>query len=474
MKRMLWMMAALLLLCACQKTPVTEIVVPKDQDTMVDKAAAQQTEPDEPIPDHYKFDYAEGNLSVHVDASVTAPEGDLPVLRVEAKGLPEETVKSAFRWFYGDEIAWQYPKYHEETKEDIRRELEIAKEMTDSKRYLELEWEEEEWQAHLEELQERYRRAPEQHSSDPVQEDGTLHPDAYHEGVMSLNAMSDAGNSFSATSDLSGTQEYVTSSMGFLPLGNGHYPPYNDRNQKRIEPETELPEALSTLKDRAIELADSFVAATGLPMELHDMFVIDDEQDGSLDDLVQPAEHQAIKLYYTRTWNGIPFACFDNSMLDTDSLFALPWQFEYLRFIVDADGIQDVSWVSPLTVGETIVEKSKLLPFSEILAMTERLYPIVYGQRASDKNQIEINIDKIALELFRVREEGVTDRRAGLAIPVWVFYGTVKTTSNIGTEQEWTMYEYFPTGGGSDYPEVTPVLAINAVDGSAINPLLGY
>ena len=109
------------------------------------------------------------------------------------------------------------------------------------------------------------------------------------------------------------------------------------------------------------------------------------------------------------------------------------------------------------------------------------MYPIIYKTRLSKnvqngtESKIEIHVDRVGLELMRIREQNVTDARVGLAIPTWVFYGTIKMVDNPGTPEEYVTYQTFSAdGGGSDWPMETCVFAINAVDGSLINPILGY
>ena len=79
------------------------------------------------------------------------------------------------------------------------------------------------------------------------------------------------------------------------------------------------------------------------------------------------------------------------------------------------------------------------------------------------------------LELIRVREKNATRSLRGLLVPAWVFYGKIldETIYDDGTKVR--MFTCFGGGGGNEYYDgPTIVFCINAVDGSIINPILGY
>ena len=72
------LIAALLLLCACQPTPEEPVVLQKDQDLMIQKGEAtlppEETYTPPEAPERWQYDYEEGALTVHVDAKVTVPD----------------------------------------------------------------------------------------------------------------------------------------------------------------------------------------------------------------------------------------------------------------------------------------------------------------------------------------------------------------------------------------------------------------
>ena len=90
MKRILLFLLALLLLTACQPTPQTPLVVPKDQQIMLEKAAATQAPAEAytppAAPERWTFDHTGGNFVIHADADVAVPDVPLPTVWVRAEG----------------------------------------------------------------------------------------------------------------------------------------------------------------------------------------------------------------------------------------------------------------------------------------------------------------------------------------------------------------------------------------------------
>ena len=126
------------------------------------------------------------------------------------------------------------------------------------------------------------------------------------------------------------------------------------------------------------------------------------------------------------------------------------WQYEVLEVAVDDGGIQAVEWTGPLTVESVITEKAALLPFEEVRGIFEKMLPIVYTNYGADQDW-EIEITEARLCLWRIFDRDSFTR--GILAPVWCFYGTVN---------------------GRPGPEFQPLLIVNAVDGSVIDPCQGY
>ena len=138
------------------------------------------------------------------------------------------------------------------------------------------------------------------------------------------------------------------------------------------------------------------------------------------------------------------------------------WAYEHCELYLDDTGIFSFDWFSPLTVGETVVESAKLMDFSEIMNIAERMLPLMETQ-SYDPNvtkSVTRTIDRVELGLWRIVEQNELGK--GLLVPVYCFYGTddhVRVFQDGFTAQ--TYYRYTP-------------LIINAVNGSVIDPTKGY
>lgn len=144
------------------------------------------------------------------------------------------------------------------------------------------------------------------------------------------------------------------------------------------------------------------------------------------------------------------------------------WAYETLEVRLDDEGIVNMSWLSPLTVGAVEVERANLLPFSSILTVAKNMLFVANEPRETDLSNYDaflIQIDRITLSLQRIpNANSVVD---GVLIPVWNFYGQEGYTLSGGVE----MHRLTSESIGLDEE---PYLSINAIDGSVINKTLGY
>ena len=74
----------------------------------------------------------------------------------------------------------------------------------------------------------------------------------------------------------------------------------------------------------------------------------------------------------------------------------------------------------------------------------------------------EITVDDVQLGLLSIREKN--DMEHGLLVPVWFFTGTFRCSEAQRSERS----------DVQNYDSFNPLLIINAVDGSIIDPWVGY
>lgn len=214
------------------------------------------------------------------------------------------------------------------------------------------------------------------------------------------------------------------------------------------------------------------------------------------------------QFYFVRQVNGASVGV-DNTQLAedvynasvADASFVEGWPYESLQVRVDAKGLLHLQWVSPMTVVETLTERTALLPFEEILSCFGKLafvkgeYREQLGwQNDSGKiiSRVRTNIERIQLSLMRVESEG-----GFFLIPVWDFYGYTDLLDqddnpfSFATTQPNSEYTEYGKKGESEFTSImnktqaevdlnriverqTSLLTINAIDGTIIDRLTGY
>jgi len=194
-----------------------------------------------------------------------------------------------------------------------------------------------------------------------------------------------------------------------------------------------------------------------------------DRQTGDTDGIVQSAEHYAYEFVYTRTVDGVPVA--------TDA-----WAYEQIKVIVDDEGVAQLRWSAPVAVGDDAAECASVLTFPQAQEIFEKTAPIAYGAQTTSANpnldrvEIDVTISQVQLCLLYVKDQN-TESKIGLLVPAWVFYGDIvsQTFWNDGTSYDPNHRQGMGGASGCGfYPGPTIVFAINAVDGSVVDPALGY
>ena len=132
-----------------------------------------------------------------------------------------------------------------------------------------------------------------------------------------------------------------------------------------------------------------------------------------------------------------------------DSYTKQLWSGEAVIVTVNDSGVVGFEYNSPLSVDETIVEKSSIKSFEEIKGIFEQMVVI---ENAVEEGSVSIDITGVRLVYARISEKDSFD--TGILAPVWSFEGTL-------------VDEYGNTMEGS-------IMSINAIDGSVINWELGY
>ncbi len=462
------LLASLLLLCACQPTPDEPVVLQKDQDLMIEKGSAtlppeeSYTPPE--VPKRYRFDYRDGALTIHADAEIVVPSEPMPIVNVRAQGIPQKTMYRLFSLLSnGEELDMQ----RQMTKAEFADLIKTYSEQMDAGPEAWDDMTQEEYQAGLrrkiERLEEAYKAAPE--TEERRIADGTFAETyvPWSKTTCKTVVAQNQNRWFAVYSYENGNWDSQFQ-YDRLPLFSIH-------DVVPLDDTVPLPNGLTVSGAKAYvqELLDTI----GEPFAISQVYRVADSADESGDDSLKKGVGYALCFDCIRTVNNVPLALSTSDMGSADERsYSIPWTQEKLRIVVDVDGIVSVKWIGPLTVLDTVSEATTLMPFEKIRGIAEKMIPIVYHPSGwVEMKSLDVEVRSVRLELIRIREQNNVGELKGVLVPVWAFYGTLTAE----TEFEPIMYLEYGIGGGSPiYEGDKMLLCINAIDGTIIDPLLGY
>ncbi len=486
MKRIFLILLAGIFLCACVPTPDEPIVVGKDQSAMIEQAKAtiapklMQLSIRErlDVPERLKYSYHKGKVSIEADAKIVVPDGELPIVRVYPTNFDQQTVTNLWNVLIGDMP--MTAKQNADTKDVIAARMQTlmtAIDNNDLERYHFSSVEEAE-QA-IEVLKSTYQAAPEAAAGETV--DAALQRgvqlDDHGKEVAShtyLSAVSEemgihfsVNNSWNNKETIIGTayDEYgraVGTTVRQVVSGSDFS--FYKQNESQIVCyiwERELsfsdgcPEeckgSVTITPAEAKALAEDFLAQSGMDSSYRAsrIFLIRDQENTVY----------SYRVVCAHTVNGCETLMPANLIeVDAEDDYAPIWKQERFTVDVNDNGVYNINLDSPIAIGDTITEQSNLLPYREMFAIMKKMLPIVYADYEDDLDYA-VRINRAELGLWRIRVQDKIDQ--GMLIPVWAFYGYVRTyASDMPEYGEMNSYE--------------PILLINAVDGSIIDPIKGY
>ncbi len=474
MKKFLLILLSLVLLAACQPTPEEDAVKQKDTVQMVETVldAKENASADdfaapvkEQMPVALVWDYCTERQGAHVVADVPITilsDGGFPLLRVERRQMkPGENLALAKAFLGTDTVYRLLPQ--EMTKESIAKEIALLMDRltdpsTDNPAWEGFVQEEiDEFAAdiptRLEELKKLYNETDEGDALDNPVWDGTIGDTG---GVCSApadhNAMVCDLMNFSA--GRAGSPYFW--SAEYSRKGN-HAVGWNYNVKERIDPSRydETREGVAITPRKAIETAQNLMDPF-VKTRVTDVFWDSDEAD-------IPKPEDRVRHAYTVHLMPLYYGDASGAYLDTwtqsdeTGSFIYTWQREQISVTVNDEGVLHFEWNSPLAVTEVISENCPLLPFEKIEEIAKQQIDRISAR--DDFQNTTLTIRSVTLGLVRIAEPYEMER--ALLTPVWCFFG------------EWVR---------DDNPDVHmtsagllwPVLEINAIDGTVIDPENGY
>ena len=518
-------MAAACFTTACQPTPVTPVVVGKDQSEMLEKAVEPQgetsAEPEVIVPLKEQVDApqtystevtaADGKLKIiAADAPITLPDTDsMPIYHVKAADFTQEQVTNMLDVLFEGQKIYEV-EYGPQTKDELMERLINVKHM--SKKNIEgMGWDENDYKEAIARVEKELEAAPEENQDIVTESDGLLKQEelfnregghlAYYDALGVTTYYEDNENAASfrvennndmtkADVEIKTDDEGNIVSMGGRGVNRRATMMYSkpgdtyDSNfgqspaipvdQKTVLEDVAVTEKLKTTPAEAFALAEEFLKRAGLDMSVCAMYLLDDENLGGVDGLISPAEHYAYKLYFCRNVHGFPVAYLnDMSMFNdpneaSDAMrYMFSWDYETINMMINDNGIFTFNWNSPINVTELVADHTNLLPFEKIADKFEQQMQIEYEAKAKDAQYKEMTwtVEHVKLELQRIAQQDAFDE--GLLVPVWNFYG--KCAAIVENGEDWGSSML---SGDGVYN--APMMTVNAIDGSVIDVMRGY
>lgn len=509
-----------LFLSGCASNPDKSIVKEKNMDKMLeeaqqteDKSSYEQVKEELKQYETYQTDIKDDKLkvSVHVDAKVEVPEVDkLSVYRASQKKINQDFLDSVRKALTPDVTYYEGSKTSIRTKADIAKDMRQLEEDIEKMKKSDPEGLLEEYQGYLAERQKDYDNAPDTvnltdyPSDNKIQKVKQLYDSNPKDEFYSwLHELHGNGEVFYGVSDakdgnfhslyMQNCENYgncLRYECGKNAYAGSIYHADVGTDISAISPWEDDKKPNFYNEDKGIDMP---VIEEGVPVECVDnepLTLSLDEAQGKAEALLNQVglkdyacyekgkfsqvvgererESDEDTVQYRDIYRFLFLRKLDNVFVNNQAGHKMidewqgkdyvkkMWENEVVSVAVNDSGIVDFYYLSPLSIDETVVEKSNVKSFDEIKDTFEQMVVIENAPDAieelKENEKVSIKVTDVRLVYTRISEKDSFD--TGLIVPVWDFEGTV--TNEYGMEK---------TGN---------ILSINAIDGSVINRELGY
>ncbi len=477
-------LTALALLAGCQPTPEKNVVTSKNDGTF--QAALEA----DPAPDgaarteaggRYTDSFENANGSMRYELDLTAPEAPsaLPVLQVRPMEITADLARRTAQAVLGQTEMYQYSSVH--TKEDLEQiVLRLRRSVGDWEGLVEQCGGNEEDAAELKDIyadqlaeaEALYDQAPE--TRERAACDWQFHPtDYYGDSLYSDSFYGEGDNGYSsirASAERDGVPFVFDASNREREDMRVHSISIQADDAladvSALYADAEESARSETVRAKALDIADA--------MGLGQWRVLTEEEaavTGFADEIV-----------LTRLYGGLPLT-WHSGPSERETAYGPPYQYEALRMAFHGEEVVSFLYQGALEEVSTVNENVQTLPFEDILAAAETQMKLLGTTDAltgeaiparEDGSYEKITVDGVQLGLTRILiQDNTTDY---YLVPTYTFYGTAVQCGADGTAMDDGTYYDEDTGQTIVFLNRTAVelVVINAVDGSVIDPLLGY
>ncbi len=484
-------MAAIIVLSACQPTPVDNAVINKGEGQLEEKIeASPAVDKLFEAPVTLQIDsFGTDEFQVIVDADVVVPETmRYPVVEIEQRDFTTDWMRNLMQVMSGGKPIFTYENETPQTKGEILGEITSLQDMlANPENYLPEGTSEEirsesisEWQELMKAWQEAYQAAP----------------DVFEEQEIDLSS-----TSFAATGQITGAVDFGKSRKAYLTInrmvgGTGGSVEFNNLDDGvglpfnfDLDSDFTHMNDITISKEEAVQIGLNYIEKLGETGFAPSLILAGYcEPRGKSTSQIEDYP-QCYKILFTRSVGDAPTTyreskydllmesplSSDSSVVEDDEAeeqYAPYCPQEYIEMIIRDSGVNYMYWEMPSKQTLILNENVELKSFDEIIERFKT--QILYESFPSlDENDSVITktlvIDRIELGMMQVRKK---DSVATLMmVPTWTFFG--KTILKY-TEQQLGGY---PLDENNEYTSEIPgysYLIINAIDGSIVNPVLGY
>ena len=500
MKRIIIVLLAALLLCACQPTPEVDAVRQKNQDAMIEMARGEGTDtvvnqnvpeadPDLPVLDYYtmygipehldlEFSGLSDKVKIVVDADVNVPDRPMPIVRAVPADFSQEQVYDLWHRLVGDRKL--FIRDEKETKETIKSQIERCMEILNGPE--KNDYEPGEIEQRLEDLKARFNDAPE--AEPPKEADGTLIIGEMRDSrgrVIAHRTELQAyepgdGLRFNVQNNYDLRETVYESDGAYCVMKNaGFFYEIGERTDVytvdftygtyySLRADDPIPDAakdhVKTTPADIRKRADDLLGQMGLSGQFA---VSEIKLHAGVDPWTrEPNGCYVYRVTCSRLVNGVPVCAKDTHMnlFVPEDMMAPAWLYESFNIQFDDGGWVFLDWNAPIETQEVIQANCRLLPFSEIQGVMKSRLPMLLERTASDKDvkSCTATIRRVDLGLWRIREKNTIE--TGLLVPVYCF------SMDLLWEKEYD--------GRTSTVRAADALIVNAVDGTVIDPWNGY
>lgn len=484
------LLAVAFALAACQPTPEQDVIVNKGEGRLEEKIEASPAA-EKPLeaPATYHIDpFGTDEFQVVVDADVIVPDTlRYPVVEIEQRVLSTEWSRNLMRIMADGKPIFTYENETPQTKEQISGEISSLQEMlANPENYLPSGASEETrsetiaaWQKSLSAWQEAYQTASDVFEEKEIDlSSGTLATAAQITGAV------DFGKSRKTYLTINRMLNGAGGNIEFNNLDDGVGLPFHFD----LDSDFTHMNDITIRKEEAVRFGLEYIrklGETGFAPSLILAGYCDPRGASSLQIEDYP---QCYKILFTRSVEGVPttyreskYDLFMSSSLPsgsnngensgTEAQYAPYCPQEYIEMIIRDSGVNYLYWETPCVQTRILNENVELKPFDEIM---EGFRNQVFYESApfpnADDSVIKktLVIDRVELGMTQVRKKGAA---AWMMIPTWTFFG--KTILKYAKAQPGG----FPLDENNEYTSEVPgysYLILNAIDGSIVNPALGY